>query len=46
MAEFVDRAVTIAKQVKDSSGRLLKDFNAALNSSPPPELATLKHDVE
>lgn len=46
VAEFVDRAVRIAVAVKTQTGGKLKDFRAALDASPPPELAQLRHEVE
>jgi glycine hydroxymethyltransferase len=46
VAEFVDRAVNIAVDVKKKSGGKLKDFRAYLETTPVPELAALKRDVE
>lgn len=46
VAEFVDRAVHIAIAAKKASGTKLNDFRAFMNTTPPPELATLKHEVE
>lgn len=46
VAEFVDRAVNIAVDVKKKSGGKLKDFRSYLETTPVPELAALKHDVE
>ena len=46
VAEFVDRAVGIAVQVKDKSGPKLKDFRTYVDTKEIPELVALKHDVE
>jgi glycine hydroxymethyltransferase len=44
VADFLHEAVTIALQVQATSGKLLKDFEAALLTSP--EAALLKHNVQ
>jgi hypothetical protein len=47
VAEFVDRAVQIAGEVKKASkGTKLKDFREALESSEPPALGVLRREVE
>lgn len=46
VADFVDRGVKIAKQLKDESGPKLKDFRAALEKGTPQSIADLKADVE
>merc|ERR1712176_619866 len=46
VADFVDRAVKIAADIKSKSGPKLKDFNATLSSQEFPEIAQLKKDVE
>lgn len=47
VAEFFDRGVSIALQVKESTGKKLKDFRAALQpgASAVPELEALRQDV-
>lgn len=46
VAEFVDRAVNIAIDVKKKSGGKLKEFREALNKEIPAELKALTADVE
>jgi len=46
VADFVDRAVKIAADIKSKSGPKLKDFNATLSSQEFPEITQLKKDVE
>lgn len=46
VAEFVDRGVKIAVDLKAKTGTKLKDFKDALNKEVPAEILELKHDVE
>eukprot|EP00217_Crustomastix_stigmatica_P011674 CAMPEP_0183790714 /NCGR_PEP_ID=MMETSP0803_2-20130417/1282_1 /TAXON_ID=195967 /ORGANISM="Crustomastix stigmata, Strain CCMP3273" /LENGTH=514 /DNA_ID=CAMNT_0026034969 /DNA_START=41 /DNA_END=1585 /DNA_ORIENTATION=- len=46
VAEFVDRAVQIAVDVKGKSGKKLVDFNNYLATNEVPELTQLKAEVE
>merc|ERR1711975_79360 len=47
VAEFFDRGVTIAQQLKAATGKKLKDFKAALEpgAAPVPEIEALRADV-
>ena len=47
VAEFFDRGVTISQAVKESTGKKLKDFKAALEpgAAPIPEIEALRADV-
>jgi glycine hydroxymethyltransferase len=46
VAEFVDRAVDIAKDLKVKAGPKLKDFRDYLEREEVPEIAKLRDDVE
>jgi len=46
VADFVDRGISIASAVKAKVGGKLKDFKAALDSSPHPDIVALKSEVE
>lgn len=46
VADFVDRGVKIAAEIKASSGPKLKDFREALEKEEPAALGKLRHDVE
>jgi glycine hydroxymethyltransferase len=46
VAEFVDRSVHIAANLKKQTGGKLKDFKAHLDTHPSPEIAALRGEVE
>lgn len=46
VAEFVDRAVSIAADIKKKSGPKLKDFREYLEKNEVPEIAQLRDEVE
>jgi glycine hydroxymethyltransferase len=46
VAEFVDRGVQIAADLKKASGPKLKDFREALEKEEPAALGALRRDVE
>jgi len=46
VAEFVDRAVKIAVDLKSKTGPKLKDFREYVNNNKVPEIDALKEDVE
>jgi glycine hydroxymethyltransferase len=46
VAEFVDRAVSIAADIKKKSGPKLKDFREYLEKNEIPEIAQLRDEVE
>jgi glycine hydroxymethyltransferase len=47
VAEFFDRAVTIAEAIRKQTGSKIKDFKSALENGPDafPELVKLRNDV-
>eukprot|EP01026_Neomeris_dumetosa_P082486 TRINITY_DN942_c0_g1_i2.p3 TRINITY_DN942_c0_g1~~TRINITY_DN942_c0_g1_i2.p3 ORF type:complete len:344 (-),score=62.46 TRINITY_DN942_c0_g1_i2:239-1141(-) len=46
VAQFVHKAVTITKSLKDKIGGKMKDFKAALDSEVPAEIVQLREEVE